>query len=49
MRPDDVLTALRQVHPALETGPAPLLTRVEQGVPAEDGTTLQAPFDRTSG
>ena len=43
VRPDDVLSALRRVHP-LETGPAPLLTRLDQGVLAEDGATLRPPF-----
>lgn len=37
VRPDDVLTALRQVAD-LETGPAPLMTRTAQGVLAEDGS-----------
>jgi len=37
VRPDDVLTALRQVAD-LDTGPAPLMTRTAQGALADDGT-----------
>ncbi len=44
VRPDDVLSALRQVG-SLETGPAPLLTRLEQGVPDGDAGALRGPLD----
>jgi radical SAM-linked protein len=37
VRPDDVLTGLARLT-GLETGPAPLLTRVEQGPLVDDGT-----------
>jgi radical SAM-linked protein len=43
VRPDDVLTALRNLT-GLDTGPAPLLTRLEQGVPGEEPGSLRAPF-----
>jgi radical SAM-linked protein len=43
VRPDDVLSALRAVHP-LETGPAPLLTRVDQGVLDEGSGVVRPPF-----
>ena len=43
VRPDDVLSALRSVHP-LETGPAPLLTRVEQGVLDDESGAVRPPF-----
>jgi radical SAM-linked protein len=43
VRPDDVLTALRNLA-GLDTGPAPLLTRLEQGVPGEEPGSLRAPF-----
>ncbi|QZY28262.1 TIGR03936 family radical SAM-associated protein [Nocardioides coralli] len=42
VRPDDVLTGLRQLT-GLHTGDAPLLTRLEQGTLAEDGS-LRDPF-----
>ena len=44
VRPDDVLSALRNLT-GLDTGPAPLLTRLEQGVPGEEPGSLRAPFD----
>jgi radical SAM-linked protein len=43
VRPDDVLAALRTVHP-LEIGPAPLLTRVEQGVLDDESGVVRPPF-----
>ncbi len=43
VRPDDVLTGLRQVS-EIDTGPAPLLTRIAQGVLDPDDGTLREPF-----
>lgn len=43
VRPDDVLTGLRQVG-GLDTGQAPLLTRIAQGVLDPDDGTVREPF-----
>jgi len=43
VRPDDVLTGLRAVT-GLQTGPAPVLTRLEQGTLDPDGVTVRDPL-----
>jgi len=43
VRPDDVLTGIRAVT-GLETGPAPVLTRLEQGTLDPDGVTVRDPL-----